>query len=503
MKPFAAALLSGVLFALALPPFNHGWLGWVALAPLCVAARVRRSLEAVGLGLLTGLTAGAVSVGWHSDTERLFWGWLPFFSLSALFGVMALFAAAPRPVWFLACVGVTLEWLTTFSPLPLNIALTQYQNLRLIQIVAGTGIWGISFLLWLANAAAADAVLRRKWVTRPLLWAVALSLFCWLDGWEQLDAHRGDIDAASFLRVAAIQDFSGMETGNLAPAPPENADADYEEMTRQAVRGGAKLVVWSEERLGTGFDVPHADPTFALARELKTYLVVGYQGRETPKAFNNAALVSPDGTVLGVHHKVHLYLGERQTTQTGGATRAFATPLGRVGMLICFDSCYTGITRQLAQSGAQIVAMPNYDPPAPRGVLHSLHSAFLPFRAVENHVAFVRADSNGLSQIVSPDGRILAQGPLFRPAIVSGTVTLGTGKGTLFTRFGDWLAYLCCFAIIFLLPRHRVHLEALETPEGPHANSSLAAVSEPADADGAGCPDIAQNSSSPNFSRPA
>lgn len=450
MKSLGLALASGVLFALALPPFNHAWLGWVALAPLLVAARGRRPLEAVGLGLLSGLTAGAVQVGWHSDTERLFWGWLPFFSLSALFGVMALAAAAPRSVPFLACLGVALEWLTTVSPLPLNIALTQSQNLRLIQIASVTGIWGVSLLLWLANAAAADAIVRRKLLTKPLAMtagAVGLALLYWL-ATESVTPRVPERQ----LTVAAIQDFSGAETGDLAPPLPDDADVDYEKMTRQAVRRGAQLVVWSEERLGTGFNLPRRDPTFALARELKTYLVAGYQGRETPKAFNNAALVGPDGTILGVHHKVHLYLGERQTTQIGGATRAFATPLGKVGMLICFDSCYTGITRQLVQSGAQIVAMPNYDPPAPRGVLHSLHSAFLPFRAVENHVPFVRADSNGVSQIVAADGRIVSQSPLFHPDVLVGTVALGDGRGTLFTRWGDWAAYLCLVGALGLRP---------------------------------------------------
>lgn len=87
--------------------------------------------------------------------------------------------------------------------------------------------------------------------------------------------------------------------------------------------------------------------------------------------------------------------------------------------------------------------MPNYDPPTPRGVLHRLHGAMLPFRAVENAVPFVRADSNGLSQIVDAQGRIVAQSPLYAPDVLVATVPLGPGKGTFFTRWGDWLAYVC------------------------------------------------------------
>lgn len=94
-------------------------------------------------------------------------------------------------------------------------------------------------------------------------------------------------------------------------------------------------------------------------------------------------------------------------------------------------------------SGARLIALPNYDPPTPRGVLHRLHGAMLPFRAVENGVPFVRADSNGLSQIVDAQGRIVGQSPLFTPDVLVGDVALGDGQGTFFTRTGDWLAYTC------------------------------------------------------------
>ena len=80
----------------------------------------------------------------------------------------------------------------------------------------------------------------------------------------------------------------------------------------------------------------------------------------------------------------------------------------------------------------------------------------LPFRAVENHVPFVRADSNGLSQIVSADGYIVGQSGLFVPDVLVGTVTLGNGQGTFFTRFGDWLAYLCLLVVVGMLARLKI-----------------------------------------------
>ena len=444
MKLLLSALLTGLLFALSLPPFNQEWLGWLAFVPLLLAARRRRPLEAVGLGMVAGAFCGVVQAGWYHDTARLFWAYIPFLWLSFLFGVVALAAARVPETWkpaarvlLIASVGVGGEWLTSFLPLPLNIALCQYRDVPLIQIAAFTGIWGVSFLLWWVNAALVECVQRRQFVPLGMGAAVIVSTL----GYGLLTLRQ--TDAGPRLRVAAVQDLVGQEAGDLAPVPPGTVDRT--QMTKNAAAQGADLIVWSEESLGGEFTpADPKDETRLLARQLKTALVVGYSDDARPKPFNCAAYLPSDGTVLSpVHHKIHLYLAEQQTNQSGHDATVVETPQGRIGLEICFDSCYTGTTRETVQEGARLIAMPNYDPPTPRGVLHRLHGAMLPFRAAENDVPFVRADSNGLSQIVDGQGRIVAQSPLYMPDVLVDTVRLGSGQGTFFTRFGDWLAYGC------------------------------------------------------------
>lgn len=444
-------LTSGLLFALSLPPFNWEWLGWGAFVPLLLAANGRRPLEAFGLGMVAGAFCGVVSAGWYHDMARLFWAYIPFLWLAFLFGLVALAAAQAskisspmaRVLW-VAAVGVGGEWLTSFLPLPLNIALCQYRNITLIQMASVTGIWGVSFLLWAVNAALADAVRRR--IFAPLgvcVFALLLSL-----GYGTFTLRR-PVTEPQMLRVAAIQDLTREETGDMAAVPPNAVDRT--QMTREAAGRGAKLVVWSEESLGGEFEPSSPkDETRLLARSLQTALVVGYSDDARPKPFNCAALLAPNGEVLApVHHKVHLYLAEQQTNQSGHQATVVPTEWGPVGLEICFDSCYTGTTRETVAKGAKLIAMPNYDPPTPRGVLHRLHGAMLPFRAVENGVPFVRADSNGLSQIVDAHGRILAQSPLYAPDVLVADVQTGTGAGTFFTRWGDWLAYVCLLGAVF------------------------------------------------------
>ncbi len=440
--------LTGLLFALCWPPFNAEGLGGGAFGPGLWAATGRRLLEGFGLGMAAGAGGGVVSAGWYHDTARLFWAYIPFLWLAFLFGLVALAVSraskisspTARVLW-VASVGVGGEWLTSWLPLPLNIALCQYRNITLIQIASLTGIWGVSFLLWATNAVLAEAVRRRQWV--PL--GVCAGLVALALGFGTF-ALRTPIANPQTLRVAAVQDLTREETGDMAAVPPKLVDRT--QMTREAAGRGAKLVVWSEESLGGEFEASRPkDETRLLARDLNTALVVGYSDDARPKPFNCAAFVAPNGDVLApVHHKVHLYLAEQQTNQAGHSATVAPTPLGPIGLEICFDSCYTGTTRETVQGGAKLIAMPNYDPPTPRGVLHRLHGAMLPFRAVENGVPFVRADSNGLSQIVDDHGRILAQSPLYVPDVLIADVSLGAGTGTFFTRWGDWPAYACVLA---------------------------------------------------------
>ena len=79
--------------------------------------------------------------------------------------------------------------------------------------------------------------------------------------------------SAPRLTVAAIQDLTSGKTGDLAPTK----GIDRAQMTREAVRRGAQLVVWSEETPGGKFATEDPkDETRTLARQLKTPLVVGY-----------------------------------------------------------------------------------------------------------------------------------------------------------------------------------------------------------------------------------
>jgi len=472
MLALISAIVSGVLFALSLPPYNLSLLGWFCLVPVMVVAIGRRAIESMGLGLLAALSAGVVQAGVHGQGFGMFLAYYPFILCAPLFAVIVEVGSANRKrltgvAWtsMVAAFGVTCEWLTRFLPMPIHLALSQYQAPAVIQIASITGVWGVSFLLWWSNAALADVVLSRREggksvVTRPVLVGVAMVIVALIFGAVTLRQPA----STDVLNVAAIQDYNG--EGSMG-SPAGGTVADREAMTQTAASKGARMVVWSEECLGSAFSStgfiprvtlrgkkprpPMPDPTVALARKLGVYLVAGYTGSERPLPYNSAALIDPSGRVLGIHHKMKLYAEEKRLLRAGTTATVTSTDFGKVGMEICFDTCNTEVTRKEAAAGARIVVVPTYDPPVVRGVMHSLHSALMPFRAVENGVPMVRDDSNGTSEIIDGHGRILGKGPIYASDIVEASVPLGDSHGTLFTRLGDWFAYLCIGGFVALV----------------------------------------------------
>ncbi len=86
--------------------------------------------------------------------------------------------------------------------------------------------------------------------------------------------------------------------------------------------------------------------------------------------YNTAACVSGEA-IHAIHRKVHLPLDENRLTSTGDRLDAFDTPVGRLGMLICYDKAFPEASRSLALDGAQVLCFLSAWPcsasnPAPR-----------------------------------------------------------------------------------------------------------------------------------------
>ena len=159
----------------------------------------------------------------------------------------------------------------------------------------------------------------------------------------------------------------------------------------EAARQKADLVVLGEclTLVGNGLKVedvaepvpgPSTEYFGQLAKKHDFYIVAGLYERVGHLIYNTAALVGPDGKLVGKYRKVTLPRDEiADGVAPGHEYPVFQTRFGKVGMMICYDGFFPEVARQLAIGGAEVIAWPVW------GCNPDLAKA----RATENHVYVV------------------------------------------------------------------------------------------------------------------
>ena len=106
---------------------------------------------------------------------------------------------------------------------------------------------------------------------------------------------------------------------------------------------------------------PATDAVGEKARALDSYVVLPMYERDGSDYYNAAALIGPDGDVVGTYRKLVPTVGEMNGGLTPGAEiPVWDTPFGRVGMLICWDVRYPRIGEALGRKGVDLVLFPTH-----------------------------------------------------------------------------------------------------------------------------------------------
>lgn len=259
------------------------------------------------------------------------------------------------------------------------------------------------------------------------------------------------------LTVAAVAENFGRDL--------DAAFVRIEQLLDQARAAGARLVVLPEATLG-GYlstldgnpsslppaldaDGPEVKRLAALAGDL--VVTAGICEADVTARYNTAVAVTGDG-LLGVHRKVHQPLGEGSWYQAGDAFAAFDSPIGRLGMMICYDKAFPESARALALDGADVIACMSAWPAARTNPTPDLaddrwkrrFDLYDRARALENQVLWVSANQSGTfgslrfvssAKVVDAGGDILAAtgtGPGLALATVDLDAMLSSARGGMF-----------------------------------------------------------------------
>jgi 5-aminopentanamidase len=229
----------------------------------------------------------------------------------------------------------------------------------------------------------------------------------------------------------------------------------------EAAAAGAKLLVLPECAI-PGYMFESAEEALPFAEEvpgpstealeeacarLGLHVVCGLLERDGDALRNAAVLVGPDGLV-GTYRKTHLpFLGVDRFVVPGDELCVFETPLGRIGVEICYDLRFPEVTRTLALRGADIVAHPTNFPVAARIQTELITVA----RAAENRVYLLTANRVGKegtgefcgwSQIVDPYGKRLAEADETEEILLVADVDVAKARDKDYVIPGEYELYL-------------------------------------------------------------
>lgn len=175
---------------------------------------------------------------------------------------------------------------------------------------------------------------------------------------------------------------------------------------------------------------PSTDELAICCRELGVHVIAGLLEVDADKCFNTAVLVGPRGLV-GKYRKIHLpFLGIDRFIDHGNQPfRVYQTPIGNIGMHICYDCNFPESARVMALLGTDILALPTNWPEGRDKVAKYV----IPTRAYENKVHIVAVDRVGrergtrfigLSQIVNAWGDTIAKAGSDNEEVVYAEVSL-------------------------------------------------------------------------------
>jgi apolipoprotein N-acyltransferase len=498
---FALAILSGVLLALSFPRFGHPAFAWIALVPLLIAlSRRQPPVRAFYLGLTSGLLYFIGTLYWTGTVVRQFGGLAMPVALLAMLLLAAYLALYPALTALItarlvnragaaALLLMPAVWVTTefargylFGGFPwVPLGNSQVTVLPVAQLASVLGVYGLSALVALVNAALACAVLfhgRR----RMLVIAATVVLLCAAGGWGAWRVAEGSLtrDGVS-LRVGLIQ-------GNIAqedkwnPREARRIFTTYIAMTRDAVRRGAELVVWPESSTPFMFEEDDIgeESLRALAREVGVPILFGSdqvdRSGETLKLYNAAFLVTPTGETAAVYRKMHLVpfgeyipgkqllyfvspLVERLAEFAPGASMVML-PVGehKINTAICYEVVYPSLIREAVANGSQLLTTITNDAWYGQSSAPYQHFALASMRAIEEGRYLARAANTGISGVIDPYGRVVRQSAIFEQTGLVEDVRILTAR-TIYSRIGDVIAYfsmaITVLALVLLNGRKR------------------------------------------------
>ena len=416
----------------------------------------------------------------------------------AAFSVMftGLCAKPVNCLFIIPCSWVALEYIRNylFSGFPWGlIGYSQFNRLHLIQLSDIFGIYGVSFLIALANATIFLIFLyitKSKWKgvrVKKCLAGGSIFVFVLIIGlvviygtWR-IESIDNLISASRSLKVTIVQ-------GNIKqlikwdPAFQTATTEKYIKLSLSAKEKKPDLVVWPETATPFYFlyDRPLSEKVQEGIHDTNTNFLIGSPSfvrgeNNTIEYYNSAYLISPDGRVCGKYDKAHLvpfgeyvpfkkwlpFIGKMVEAvgdfSTGQKGKTIKWNNCNLGLLICYEIIFPELSRAMAKNDSALLVNITNDAWYGRTSAPYQHFSMAVFRAIENRRSLIRAANTGISGFIDPVGRIIDSTPLFQEKVITRSVPI-IHKTSIYTGVGDLFAIACLIAMLIFSILYKKHL---------------------------------------------
>jgi len=491
--------IAGAGLSLSFTWMNLSVYAWVSVSVLMMMALSAKPRVAYLCGHVHAVAFVLSSVPWiaevlavHGGMSRLA-GWSVLLLIAMAWGVLTggftwSVNRIARTNVVLACAAAPFLWVTfEFArahlpeiSFPWNLlGYSAAQNLALAQLTTVTGIYGLSFVMAAFNAllAWADAAKTSSLAKRSILIGVSIAALL-------IAAFVG----TRFVPTATANHFARAVQPNFPEVESYAADwfqkyagdmDELEELSFARSSHPTDLIVWPEapapfswqdnqfSKRASRLAIRVGHPFLAGVIEWKSEMLASGHMGQAP--YNSAVLIDPQGQRVFVYDKRHLVpFGEYEpfplihrvvqsvSDEVGGFHKGTAAVVGslpdgyRFGVYICYEAIYPDEVREFAAQGANLLINISNDGWFGKSAAANQHLRMARVRAVENRRWVLRVTNSGLTAAIDPYGRVYQT----IPRDVRGSVDLPYDfrtDTTLYTRFGDWFAWMCVVVSVILL----------------------------------------------------
>lgn len=499
-KNLLFGLLSGILLGISFPPIPLPFLSFFALIPYFFVIEKRETLASINrftyftlffFNLITLYWVGSwtkeadpflmisgVALLFFNPVFYLIVPTLYYFSKKSFGKKIALFLFPFYWVSFEYLYSLTdlrFPWLTLGNSLP-------YFN-QFIQIADVVGVYGLSLIVLFINVflylSLRDLKKAKKIKFGFAITAVALFFASIIYGAIRINDFK---PADKKIKVGLIQPnlnpWDKWQAGNI------NEQLDqYLSMSEQAVKGGAKLIIWPESALpvyllsGNYENEVARIYQFVLSKNI--FLMTGmpdinfyFSKNESPKdaketksgvlytSYNSILLFTPYSQNIQKYGKIKLVpfgeqvpfaeqlpflgdfikwevgisswnVGKKQTVFDFYETNN--SPLKAAGV-ICIESIYPDFVAGFVQKGANLIVVVTNDSWYGYSSGPFQHKEISVLRAIENRKTVIRAANGGISGIIDPLGRTISSTKLFSRDVLIGNAAIYDGL-TFYSRY--------------------------------------------------------------------